>query len=185
MAKFKQAHLGTYKKSKLQLVINSWCRIVLHNLILIQEVTIFPHFMVSRRSQSRSQDHNTDPYSEPDVSSRDPPAPFKIDVNIIFPLAPHFSSFLCVPHTQPIAHSLILSPYYYFTIRKSHEAPHYARFSSLLSLPPSYTQRFSSVPYSQTTSAYQFHIIHDPCISRLHTITLPTKCTKYIKNSYT
>jgi hypothetical protein len=43
--------------------------------------------------------------------------------------------------------------------RRKYEAPHYVIFSSILLLPPSYAQIFSSAPYFQTLSFYVLPLI--------------------------
>jgi hypothetical protein len=65
----------------------------------------------------------------------------------------HSSSSPLVLHTH-WSSSLTWSFYLYLAKSTSYEAPHYAVFSSLLSLHLSFIQIFSSVPCSQTPSVY-------------------------------
>jgi hypothetical protein len=61
--------------------------------------------------------------------------------------ASHISPML--PHTPPVSSSHIWWPEQHLVKSTIYEAPHFAAFSSLPPLPPSYVQIFPSAPYSQ------------------------------------
>jgi hypothetical protein len=93
-----------------------------------------------------------------------------------FPTKIPYAFLFCLIRATCPAHLtllyFILRNYMYLANNTSYEAPHYAVFSSLLSLYPSSVQMSSSAPCSQTPSVYVPPIVPE---TKFHTYTEPRK----------
>ena len=124
-------------------------------------------------SLPHSQMSNTCPYPEQARSNPYPHIPLSEESSSYYPpiyvLVSQVASFpqvsspkscirLSSPpymlHVSPISFFSILLPEKFWVRINDHKAPHYVVFSTLLSPRLSQTQVLSSMPYSQTSSAY-------------------------------